>query len=109
MAEIKETLAARGTTHGSFEETAFIAQSMTNIMRCSPNWDSLSVVHKEALEMIQHKIARMLCGDPWFLDSIRDVIGYAELLQTFVAAQPQATDAVVSRVRKENGDWQPWL
>jgi len=33
----------------------------------------------EALDMIQHKIARILNGDPYYEDSWVDVIGYAQL------------------------------
>ena len=34
---------------------------------------------KEALEVIQHKIARILNGNPEFHDSWHDIVGYARL------------------------------
>jgi hypothetical protein len=41
----------------------------------------LSVSQREALEMILHKIARILNGDPNFKDSWTDIIGYARLVE----------------------------
>ena len=36
--------------------------------------------------MIQHKIARMLNGDPTYLDNIVDISGYATLVQQSMEA-----------------------
>jgi hypothetical protein len=44
------------------------------------NWALLSASQKEALEMIAHKIGRILNGDPNYDDSWRDIAGYAELI-----------------------------
>lgn len=46
----------------------------------TPNWEGLSFDKKEALEMIVHKIARILNGDPNHKDSWQDIVGYAELV-----------------------------
>jgi hypothetical protein len=45
-----------------------------------PSWDKLTYAQREGLEMIQHKIARMLNGDPTYKDNLVDVIGYATLV-----------------------------
>jgi hypothetical protein len=45
----------------------------------TPGWQRLSPDEKEALEMIQHKIARILNGDPEFRDSWHDLVGCAKL------------------------------
>ena len=44
------------------------------------NWKSLSEVQKEALEMIQHKIGRILAGNPDHKDHWDDIAGYAKLV-----------------------------
>ena len=45
----------------------------------TPGWQRLSPDKKEALEMIRHKIVRILNGDPEFHDSWHDIVGYAKL------------------------------
>lgn len=78
---VDETLAQRQSTHGDYSTTAMISQLLSSYMRAAPNWDKLSFAQKEGLEMIQHKIARMLCGDHTFKDHIVDIIGYATLVE----------------------------
>ena len=46
----------------------------------SPNWAALSDDKKEALEMVAHKIGRILNGDPEYHDSWHDIIGYTKLV-----------------------------
>jgi hypothetical protein len=48
-------------------------------MRRTPGWKRLSKDKREALEMIQHKIGRILNGNPEFHDSWHDIVGYAKL------------------------------
>jgi hypothetical protein len=50
-------------------------------MRASPNWIRLTDVQAESLEMIAVKLARILCGDPEYLDHWADVVGYAKLAE----------------------------
>jgi len=44
------------------------------------NWNVLTYAQAEALEMIQHKIGRILAGDPNVLDHWADIVGYAQLV-----------------------------
>ena len=78
--QIETTLAERGSRYGSFPEHARITQSLKDAMIVSPNWATLAPDQKEALEMIQHKIGRILNGDPDYHDSWHDVVGYAKLV-----------------------------
>ncbi len=55
-------------------------------MRTTPGWKRLSNAQREGLEMVQHKIARMLNGDPTYLDNIVDISGYATLVQQSMEA-----------------------
>lgn len=77
---IDETLAQRGTRYGDFGEHARITQSIKRAMCDSTNWEMLSDDKKEALEMLAHKIGRILNGDPEYKDSWHDIIGYAKLV-----------------------------
>lgn len=79
---VKKILAQRQKTHGNFETHASISQGLKAVMHSSPNWDELSDVQKEALEMVQHKIGRLLNGDFTYLDNVVDILGYTELMFT---------------------------
>lgn len=76
----EELLKERGKVHGDFSDHARVAQNLKGMMVNSRNWAQLSSVEKEALEMIQHKIARVLSGDPTHRDHWDDIAGYAMLV-----------------------------
>jgi hypothetical protein len=83
--DIETTLQERGNRYGSFDGHAAITQTLKEVMNNSvdeveTNWALLSASQKEALEMIAHKIGRILNGDPNYDDSWRDIAGYAELI-----------------------------
>ncbi len=79
---ILEMLEERGNRYGSFDTHAAITQQLKEIMYATANWQKLklSYAQKEALEMIAHKIGRILNGDPNYADSWTDIAGYAELV-----------------------------
>lgn len=79
--DIDATLQERGQRYGSFDEHARITQELKYIMFGTPNWPRLSVDKKEALDMIAHKIGRILNGDPNYKDSWTDIVGYARLVE----------------------------
>ncbi len=78
--EIERTLEERGSRYGTFSGHARISQAIKQAMYDSSNWATLSADKKEALEMIAHKIARILNGDPNFHDSWYDIVGYSKLV-----------------------------
>lgn len=78
--DISSVLAERGTRYGSFEGHAKIAQSLKLVMTNTPKWGTLSPDQAEALEMVAHKVARILNGDPNYADSWVDIAGYATLV-----------------------------
>lgn len=49
-------------------------------MKDTPNWEKLSSDKKETLEMVAHKIGRILNGDPEYADSWVDGEGYFHLV-----------------------------
>lgn len=80
MGDIGKTLAERGTRYGDFGEHARITQSIKRAMIDTPNWAGLADDMRETLEMIAHKVGRILNGDPSYHDSWHDIIGYTKLV-----------------------------
>lgn len=80
VSNIHDTLAERGKRYGEFVEHARITQNIKRAMLASPNWATLPDDMKEALEMVAHKLGRILNGDPYYDDSWVDVIGYTQLV-----------------------------
>ena len=78
---VDQTLAERGSRYGVFSEHARITQNLKQAMTDSPNWQALNASQKEALEMVAHKIGRILNGDPSYIDSWHDIIGYTRLVE----------------------------
>ena len=76
---IEETLAQRGNVYGEFATHAEITQRLKIVMNDYAT--RLSPMHKESLEMILHKIGRILNGDPNYADSWHDIAGYAKLVE----------------------------
>lgn len=81
------TLDERGSRYGKFTGHAIITQHLKRVMATyrpdanyGPTWEQLSDDQREALEMIVHKIGRILNGDPNYADSWVDIAGYAKLV-----------------------------
>lgn len=77
---IEKTIEVRANRYGSFDDNAITSQRIKKIMRNSRNWEYFSDAQKESLEMIAHKLARILIGDPSYHDSWHDIEGYARLI-----------------------------
>ena len=88
MTVIDKTLAERGKCYGVFTAHAKITQSLKTVMRATENWERLQDDQREALEMIAHKIGRILNGDPNHHDSWHDLVGYAKLVADRLAGKP---------------------
>ena len=78
--DIKAMLAGREARYGSFEGHARISQDLKEVMHERSGWDRLKPDQREALEMVQHKVARILNGDPTYADNWIDIAGYATLV-----------------------------
>jgi len=81
QAAVSNTLEERGSRYGDFPTHATITQNIKRAMVESPNWNFLPDEMKESLEMIAHKIGRILNGDPTYADSWHDISGYATLIE----------------------------
>ena len=78
---IEKTLAERGAVYGRFQDQAKISQALKREMRAAPGWQELPDDMREALEMVQHKVARILNGSPDYSDSWHDIAGYSTLVE----------------------------
>ena len=78
--QVNDTLNERGKRYGEFSEHAAISQNLKAIMASQPGWYDLTASQRESLEMIAHKIARILNGDPNYADNWHDIAGYATLI-----------------------------
>ena len=93
---ITEVLEERGKRYGEFTDHAFITQSIKRAMKNSPNWKRLSDDKKEALEMIAHKMGRILNGDPSYIDSWTDIVGYAKLVEDYLKRKEEKNNEIIS-------------
>jgi hypothetical protein len=75
-----ELLIERGSQHGDFSTHAAITQQTKDLWRETDNWQRLSHMQREALEMIAHKVGRILAGNPDHPDHWDDTAGYARLV-----------------------------
>src|SRR3974390_2153318 len=80
-ANVAKTLSERERTHGNFAKYSEISLRLCDVMWCASNYRKLTVFQREALAMIQAKIARILEGDPNHADHWHDVAGYAMLAE----------------------------
>ncbi len=79
FAPLEIILENRAKTHGDFGSHAAITQAIKADMSCQSSYSSLHEHQRESLEMIAHKIGRILAGDPDFRDHWDDIAGYAKL------------------------------
>lgn len=77
---IEKILAEREKTHGDFRTHAAITDAIKFYMQQSSNWSTLGSMKREALDMIAHKIGRILAGNPNVKDHWDDIAGYAKLV-----------------------------
>lgn len=74
------TLDERGARYGVFSKHANVSQALKKTLFYCRAKGSLADDQAEALEMICHKLARIVNGDPDYADSWLDIAGYAQLV-----------------------------
>lgn len=79
---ITQTLTERGNRYGPFIGHAEIAQELKLVIadHLGARDKKLKADQQEALDMICHKIARIINGDANYDDSWVDIAGYAKLV-----------------------------
>ena len=78
---ITDILKERNGRYGTFKSNAQLSQTLKELIKYdnANEWLSLEFEHREAIEMILHKISRIVCGDANYKDSWVDIQGYAKL------------------------------
>lgn len=79
MSDIDHVLKERHGRYGRFLEHAQITQALKGIVY-EYGGHKLAPDQLEALEMICHKMGRILNGDPDYADSWTDISGYSKLV-----------------------------
>lgn len=88
---IEEVLNQRQATYGSFTKNAEVSQMLKYFMTQGTNYKQMPVAHREALEMIVHKIARIVNGDPNYIDNWIDICGYSQLVIDEIKSYEECT------------------
>lgn len=89
--QVEHILEERGSRYGSFMGNGVIAQRLKAVLReeCGSRHIELEADQAEALDMIAHKVARIINGDPNYIDSWDDIAGYATLVANRLRADVQ--------------------
>lgn len=84
---IDDLLEERGSRYGSFDEHARLSRELKDTCYSGKKWSQLSYAQKESIDMIMHKVGRILNGDPNYKDSWTDIIGYARLIEETLSSE----------------------
>lgn len=80
MSDVNQVLTERGSRYGKFVDHARITQALKAVIFGNSTEGKFSDDQAEALEMIAHKLGRIINGDPNYADSWVDIAGYAKLV-----------------------------
>lgn len=78
--KIEKILKERGEQYGNFVDQFAFAQELKQTMAEQPNWEELTPAQAEVLDMVSHKLSRILHGNQNNEDSWRDIAGYVTLV-----------------------------
>jgi hypothetical protein len=80
--DVTQVLTERGNRYGKFTGHAEVTQSLKGFITTAlaERDKQLDYDQQEALDMICHKIGRIVNGDPNYADSWIDIAGYAKLV-----------------------------
>ena len=81
---VENTITERGKRYGRFEDGAVIMQQLKEIAHKSQAWKRMQPIQKEGMEMILHKIGRILNGDPDYADNWHDISGFSKLVDDWL-------------------------
>jgi len=104
-ADIESIISERGNNYGRFEDGAEIMQQLKLIAHTSQGWERMKPIQREAMDMILHKIGRILNGDPAYIENYTDIAGYAKLVIDILSFTDGATDAEVIYKTRVGGEW----
>lgn len=87
-------LTEREKTYGSFNANANYAQVLKEIFYNSPHFSELCSEHKESLDMLASKLARILSGGSQHKDNWLDISGYSLLALEACKREKDVIDGV---------------
>ena len=114
MSKTKEILDQREVSYGTYHTGANLTQALYGILMKHYNdvhtiegekTKPLPPFITESIHMICGKLSRAVNGDPFFIDSWRDISGYATLVAETLNNVDGATDVQVQRVVNRKGVW----
>ena len=77
---IDNILSTREKSHGCYVEQSTASQTLKRLCEQARNWDQMPCYMRESVHLIQQKVARIICGDPFERDHWVDIMGYAALV-----------------------------
>lgn len=80
MESINDILNDRGSSYGDFTTQSSISQELKTVVTKGEGRKRFRPYQAEGLSMILHKISRIVNGNPDYIDSWRDIEGYAKLV-----------------------------
>jgi hypothetical protein len=82
MPEVDATLDARAVEYGKFIEGAEVIQMLKRVVQNALNNRDKTLAHDQAesMDMILHKVGRIINGNPDVVDHWLDIAGYAQLV-----------------------------
>ena len=84
---IETVIQERGNNYGRFEDGAEIMQQLKHIAHTSSGWERMRHNQREAMDMILHKVGRILNGNPNYADSWIDIEGYSKLISDWLKGE----------------------
>jgi hypothetical protein len=81
LGSVEHTLAERGNRYGPFPGHANVTQRLKEVVHKHPKWFLMPYFVREAIDMILHKIGRIMNGDELYEDNWHDIGGYAKLAE----------------------------
>ena len=78
---INKTLEQRGERYGKFKDVAATTFALQEILRDAKNHEHMTDDQVIALDMICNKMARIVNGDPSYIENWHDIAGYATLVE----------------------------
>ena len=78
---INKTLEQRGERYGKFKDVAATTYALQEILRDAKNHEHMTDDQVIALDMICNKMARIVNGDPNYIENWHDISGYATLVE----------------------------
>ena len=85
---LEETLTERGGRYGPFSEHARVAMTLKDAVRGELRRRNKALADDQihALDVIFDKVARIVNGDPDYIDNWHDIAGYATLVERRLVA-----------------------